>query len=85
MSEQTRFTLLDIGQVATKTRYSRTSIYDFGKIGGPRYDEHFPKARKLGLRRTVWIESEIDQWIKSRVRAYNSGDSVVSGIGEMQS
>lgn len=67
MNDNKTFTVLDIRQVMAKTRYGRTSIYDFGKVGSSRYDSSFPKARKLGPRRNVWIESEIDAWLKSRL------------------
>ena len=67
MNDDKTFTVLVIRQVMAKTRYRRTSIHDFGKVGGSRYDASFPMARKLGPRRTVWIESEIDAWIKNRI------------------
>ena len=50
--------LLRLPEVMQRVGLKRTAIYDRMKAGS------FPKSRKLGPRYTVWIESEIDAWIK---------------------
>ena len=42
---------------------SRSSIYEGMKNGT------FPKAVKLGIRSTAWVEGEIEDWLHQRIRA----------------
>ena len=49
--------------VIEKCGKSRSSIYACMKNGT------FPKAVKLGVRSTAWIEGEIDDWLHQRIRA----------------
>lgn len=42
-------------------RYSRPHLWRLWK------DNKFPKPFKLGAGRNVWLESEIDSWLKQRV------------------
>lgn len=53
--------LLRLPEVMSKVGLRRTAIYDRMKRG------RFPKSRSLGPRCTVWLETEIDEWIENIV------------------
>lgn len=55
--------ILRLPQVMERTGLSRSMIYFLISMGG------FPKQVKLTLRTVGWRESEIDDWIESRVVA----------------
>jgi prophage regulatory protein len=55
--------LLKIEQVAAKTARCRAAIYAAVKAGT------FPKPVKVGTRAVAWVESEIDEFIRSQVAA----------------
>jgi prophage regulatory protein len=48
---------------------SRACVYDKLNPNSIRYDATFPKQIKLGPGAVGWIESEIDEWIRSRINA----------------
>lgn len=50
-------------QVIARTGLKRSAIYEQMAAGT------FPKCIKLGPRAVGWIESEIDDWIQSRIQA----------------
>ena len=50
-------------QVEQRTGLSRSTLYQYFKDGD------FPKPVPLNDKRVGWIESEIDEWIASRVAA----------------
>lgn len=50
--------LLRLPEVIERVGLKRTAIYQRAKEG------RFPKPRSLGPRCTVWLESEIDEWIR---------------------
>lgn len=50
--------LLRLPEVIERVGLKRTAIYQRAKEG------RFPKPRSLGSRCTVWVESEIDGWIR---------------------
>lgn len=52
--------VLRMPKVCEKTGLSRTDVYEAMKHG-------FPKQIRLGKRSVGWVESEIDQWIASRM------------------
>ena len=60
-----RFSILRLAQVAEKTGLSKSTIYLHIQKG------IFPKQVPLGLRSVGWIESEIDAWLKSRIKIPN--------------
>lgn len=51
--------LIRLPDVMSKVGLKRTAIYERMKRG------RFPKSRSLGPRCTVWVESEVDEWIRS--------------------
>jgi len=60
-SEKT--TIIRLPRVKTRTSLSRSSIYK--QVA----DGTFPHPISLGARAVGWIESEVDQWIASRIAA----------------
>lgn len=56
-------------QLETKTGLSRSTIYDKMNSHSTRHDPTFPKQISLGLDAVGWIESEVEAWIESRIRA----------------
>lgn len=59
--EQVR--IVRMPETEKKTGYSKASIYRLMAEG------NFPKQIKLGARAIGWIESDIDNWILSKVKA----------------
>jgi prophage regulatory protein len=55
--------ILRLSAVKAKTGQPTSTIYAAMASG------NFPKAIPLGERTVGWLESEIDSWIESRVRA----------------
>lgn len=55
--------ILRMPEVEAKVGYKRPTIYKFIKSG------EFPKQVPLGVRAVGWIESEVDDWIKSKIDA----------------
>jgi prophage regulatory protein len=53
--------LLRLAEVRDRVPYSRSTIYQLVAEG------KFPKPISLGARAVAWLESEIDQWIASRI------------------
>jgi prophage regulatory protein len=56
-------TMLRRHQVEARTGLSRSTLYDWMK------NNKFPKPVKLGERIVAWRESDIDNWLKSRISA----------------
>ena len=54
--------VLRIAKVVEKVGYSRMHIYRLEKDG------KFPKRIRLGPNSVGWLEHEIDDWIKVKVR-----------------
>lgn len=61
LSGQTQFKLIKIGEVSSLTTISKSHIYTLARQG------KFPKARKLGVNTSVWLESEVLGWINERL------------------
>jgi prophage regulatory protein len=57
-----------------KVGYCRSSIYEKLNPKSARYDPTFPRPISLGARAIGFLESELDQWIDSRVQASRKGD-----------
>lgn len=51
--------LLRLPEVIERVGLKRTAIYQRAKEG------RFPKPRSLGTRCTVWVQSEVDDWIQA--------------------
>jgi len=60
MNEDNR-NLLRIGEVSKRTTISKPHIYTLIRQG------NFPKPIKLTVNTSVWLESDIDAWIDSRI------------------
>lgn len=58
--------LIRLPEVMRKVGLKRTAIYERMKRGC------FPKSRSLGRRCTVWLETEVDEWIRSVIDAADS-------------
>lgn len=55
--------LIRLPVVMRKVGLKRTAIYERMRRGC------FPKSRSLGRRRTFWLETEVDEWIRSVIDA----------------
>jgi prophage regulatory protein len=64
--------LLRLSGVKSRTGLGRSHIYALAARG------EFPKPVKLGDRASAWVESEVTEWVRSRIRA--SGRSVADPI-----
>lgn len=53
--------LLRLPQVIERTALRRSTIYEMMQAGS------FPKPVKLNLRSNGWIESEISDWVSTRI------------------
>ena len=62
--------IVKINAVKQQTHLSVASIYRLAKQGD------FPKQMKLGVRASGWLQSEIVDWIQSRL---NDRDSKIEG------
>lgn len=51
--------LLRLPEVVARVGLKRSAIYQ--RMG----DGRFPKSRSLGPKCVVWVESEIDDWVRS--------------------
>ena len=62
MDQSVKTILIDIGQVKATTGFkSTTSVYTLMQT------QEFPKPVGIGNRTKRWIESEVQDWIKSRI------------------
>ena len=53
--------ILRIKDIINKTGLSRSSVYRLAQAG------EFPKPIKLSERSSGWLESEVNNWIDSRI------------------
>lgn len=60
--------LLKQKQVKQKTGLSRSHIYNKMNVKSRYYDPLFPCQVRLGAAAVAWVESEIDEWINSRIK-----------------
>lgn len=60
-------TLLRLPKVEATTGYKRSTIYKLIREG------KFPAPIYLGDRATAWVESEINDWIQSRIEHSRAG------------
>ena len=61
--------MLSLKQVIHYTGLSSTTIYDMLDKRSNRYDHTFPIQVKLSKGRVAWVESEVAQWIESKIAA----------------
>lgn len=55
--------VLDIKGVVELTTYSQSVIYDLVKQG------KFPKQKRIGPNRVVWLRSEVVDWLEAKLAA----------------
>lgn len=61
--------MLPLKQVVHYTGLSSTTIYDMLDKKSNRYDSTFPIQVKLSKGRVAWVESEVADWIESKMAA----------------
>ena len=61
--------MLPLKQVIHCTGLSSTTIYDMLDKRSNRYDPTFPIQVKLSKGRVAWVESEVAEWIESKIAA----------------
>lgn len=61
--------MLSLKQFEHYTGLSSTTIYDMLDRRSKRYDPTFPIQVKLSKGRAAWVESEIAEWINSKIAA----------------
>jgi len=64
--------VLRIKKMNEKTGLSRSSTYNKINPASKYFDPSFPKPVRLGASSVGWVESEVDEWIASRVQARNA-------------
>ena len=62
---------LRLGEVMARTGLSRTTIYVWRKEG------RFPQPVLLGTRTQVWIESELEEWMREQIAKSRGRAAVV--------
>lgn len=61
--------MLPLKEVIHFTGLSSTTIYDMLDKRSNRYDPTFPIQVKLSKGRVAWVDSEVAQWIESKIAA----------------
>jgi len=69
MSTQLREALLRIDEVQARTGISRSQLYELVNGG------KFPKPIPLVGRTRAWVESDVSNWINSRIEAARTAGS----------
>ena len=59
--------VLKIKDVMERTGLSKSTLYNFGNEKSKYFDSAFPKRRQITEHSVGYIESEIDEWIKTRL------------------
>lgn len=75
-SQQAAIVVLRGKQVDARLGISRSSRYDKLNPRSSRFDPTFPKPIKLGATSIGFIQSEINEWISSRISASRSGSEI---------
>ena len=61
--------MIPLKQVMHYTALSSTTIYEMVNKKSDRYDPTFPVQVKLSKGRVAWVESEVAEWIESKIAA----------------
>lgn len=64
--------VLRIKQLSQLIGLARSTIYDYLDPTSPRHDPTFPKPIKLGASAVGWLETEINEWIGSKMAVRSS-------------
>ena len=59
--------MIPLKQVIHHTALSSTTIYEMINKKSDRYDSTFPVQVKLSKGRVAWVESEVADWIESKM------------------
>lgn len=63
MSErQTKSRFINLEEVIKRTSLKKTTIYTLIN------KNQFPKSITISAKRSAWLESEIDEWIESKIK-----------------
>ena len=57
---------LNLEQVTTKTTLCKSTIYELMKVG------EFPKNFTVSGKRKAWLESDVEDWMMSKVESIDS-------------
>jgi len=60
-TERKQIKLIRIGEVSNLTTISKSHIYTLARQG------KFPKPRKISVNTSVWLESEVIDWMQKRL------------------
>lgn len=63
------FRVIRLPELLTTIGLTRSTVDNFLSKKSPHYDATFPKPIKLGGRAIGWLESEVIEWIQSRIDA----------------
>jgi prophage regulatory protein len=69
---QSALTVLRRKQVQARTGLPASTMYNMMDKNSPYYDPTFPTQIRLSASSVGWIESEVEAWIESRIRASRS-------------
>lgn len=69
---KTALTILRRKQVQDRTGLPTSTIYCMMDKKSPYYDSTFPTQIHLSASSVGWVESEVEGWIESRIRASRS-------------
>lgn len=58
--------LIDLPEVESKIGFKKSYIFKAVKKG------EFPEPVRLGRRKTLWVEREVDAWINDRIQERDS-------------
>lgn len=61
MNSSNKLKLIRIGEVSKLTTISKSHIYTLARQG------KFPKPRKISVNTSVWLQSEILQWMEDQL------------------
>ncbi len=62
-------TMLRLRDLEVRLGLKRSTIYDRLNPKSPAYDASFPKRVQMGARSVAWVEEEVEQWIRSKIKA----------------
>jgi prophage regulatory protein len=77
-SQRKRF--IEIEEVSFKTTWSRAAIYALADPNSDMHDPSWPLPVRLGRRKVAWVESEIDEWLETKI----AGNRIVSVSQEVE-
>ena len=64
--------LIRLKEVMSNTGLGRSTVYKYISEG------QFPKPVSLGDRAVGWVDSEVDEWIMSRIEQRDDGERIIN-------